>query len=122
MVCVIDTPPSLSGSIAAIQQADILIVPIVLGKDAANGLQRVREIRGRNDLRIVINDWEDSLNEKEVEEFLRANQFNIIGKVPKYKRIAYNLDHDLEWYFGMSEPIINYMLSLTKNLLAKPVE
>jgi len=121
MICVVDTPPSLTGSISAIRQAGILIVPIVPGKDAANGVQRVHEIRGKNDLRIVINDWDDSLNEKEVEEFLLANDYNIIGKLPRYKRLSYNLDHELEWHVGLTDTINNYILNLIKNLLAKPI-
>ena len=120
IICVVDTPPSLSGSIPAIQQADVIIVPIILGKDAAAGLERVRQVRGINDLRIVANDWDDSSNQKEVEEHLIASGYKIIYKLPKYKRITYNLDHDLEWHFGLTEPIINYILTLVKILIAKP--
>jgi cellulose biosynthesis protein BcsQ len=121
MICVVDTPPSLTGSIDAIKAADILIVPIVLGKDSAKGVMRVREIRGKNDLRIVANDWDGGQNQKEVGEFLLANQFNIIGNLPRYKRISYNLDHDAEWYSGLTEPITNYILNLVRSLLAKPI-
>ncbi|GHV47079.1 hypothetical protein FACS1894204_09980 [Synergistales bacterium] len=104
LLCVADTPPNLSKDVMqAIRSADILIVPVILGKHSVQGAMRIAEIRGQRDLRLVVNQWDASTVQKQAEEFLTAEGFKFYGRIPKYKRLAYNIDAGLDWHSGFSE-------------------
>jgi CO dehydrogenase nickel-insertion accessory protein CooC1 len=98
--CVVDTPANLEMSTPSIKAADILVVPVVLGKHAVQGVNRVLEIRGKNDLRIVANEWDDSEIQNEALEFLEEKQLTVYGKIPKYKKLAHNIDVGVNWDYG----------------------
>jgi MinD superfamily P-loop ATPase len=116
-LCVVDTPANLEMSTPAIKAADILVVPVVLGKHAVQGVHRVLEIRGKNDLRIIANEWDDSEIQNEAQEFLTKSQLTIYGRVPKYKRLAHNIDVGANWSYGLPEGPITLMVDLLNKLL-----
>jgi cellulose biosynthesis protein BcsQ len=119
-VCVIDTPPSLDkDTVNVVKIADLLIVPVILGKHSVQGVMRIAEIRGRKDLRLLINEWDTSSVQKQAESFLIEQGLNIVGKIPKYKRLAYNLDAGLDWFVGFSETQINGIVDILNQLLQK---
>ncbi|GHV37971.1 hypothetical protein FACS1894187_16010 [Synergistales bacterium] len=117
-LCIVDTPPSLNKEvIQVIKNADILIVPIILGKHSVQGVMRITEIRGKNDLRLVVNEWDASSIQKQSEEFLSEKGFKFFGKIPKYKRLAYNIDVGLDWYAGFTDPTIEKITDILNKLL-----
>jgi CO dehydrogenase nickel-insertion accessory protein CooC1 len=116
-ICVIDTPPNLEKSTAAIRAADILIVPVILGKHAVQGVGRVLEVRQKKDLRLIFNEWDESAIQIQSEQYLINEGFNIAGKLPKYKRLAYNVDAGIDWYAGFSETQIKLVVNILNNLL-----
>jgi cellulose biosynthesis protein BcsQ len=118
LACVVDTPPSLDeNTIKAVKAADLLIVPVVLGKHAVQGVMRIAEIRGGMDLRLLINEWDASIVQRQAESFLEEQKFNIVGKIPKYKRLAYNLDAGLEWFSGFPEAYAQIIAEILNKLL-----
>ena len=121
LICITDTPPSLSKDVMqAIRAADILIVPVVLGKHSVQGVMRVAEIRGRKgDLRLVANEWDASSVQKEAEEFLSEQNLTTYGKIPKYKRLAYNIDAGLDWYTGFPDKQIKKIVGVLDGLLQR---
>ena len=119
-LCIVDTPPSLDKDVMqAIRDADILVVPIVLGKHSVQGIMRVAEIRKEKDLRLVINEWDDSAVQKQAEKFLSAQGFKTYGKISKYKRLAYNIDAGLDWYAGFHEVQIKKIVGVLDELLKR---
>ena len=122
LLCIVDTPPNLDKDvIQAIRAADILIVPVVLGKHSVQGIIRIAEIRGKNDLRLVVNEWDSSVVQKQAEEFLMAQNFRFHGKIPKYKRLAYNIDAGLDWHTGFTESQIRKIVGILDELLKRQV-
>jgi MinD superfamily P-loop ATPase len=120
LLCVVDTPPNLDKNVMkAIQDADILVVPVVLGKHSVQGIMRIAEIRGKKDLRIVINEWDDSTVQKQGEEFLAMQEFKFYGKFAKYKRLAYNIDAGLAWYTGFPDSQVKKIIDIMDNLLKR---
>jgi cellulose biosynthesis protein BcsQ len=116
-ICVIDTPPNLEKSTAAIQAADVLIVPVILGKHSVQGVGRVVEIRQKKDIRLVFNEWDDSAIQHQSEQFLNEEGFEVAGKMPKYKRLAYNIDAGLDWYNGFPEAQMKLVMDILNKLL-----
>jgi len=117
-LCVVDTPPSLDKDVMeATRIADILVVPVILGKHSVQGIMRVAEIRGKKDLRIVANEWDASIVQKQAEEFLTEQNFKFYGKIPKYKRLAYNIDAGLDWYTGFPNTQIKKIAGILSELL-----
>jgi CO dehydrogenase nickel-insertion accessory protein CooC1 len=100
IICVVDTPSDLGKSIEAIKAADILIVPIIIGAHAIQGFSRVKEIRGDKDLRVVLNQWENSAITRAGEEQLALKGVTVTAKIPRYLRLHYNLDSKQDWYTG----------------------
>jgi MinD superfamily P-loop ATPase len=93
---IVDTPPNIRGEVTesirtAIKDADILVVPVILGKYSVQGVNRVAETRGSKDLSIILNDWNGSLIEKQAEEFLISEGFKIVGKLGRYRRVSRNI-------------------------------
>ena len=121
LVCIADTPPNLNKDVMqAIRTADILIVPVVLGKHSVQGVMRVAEIRGgKDDLRLVANEWDASAVQKEAEEFLSTQKLTTYGKIPKYKRLAYNIDAGLDWYTGFPDKQIKKIVGVLDGLLQR---
>ena len=118
LLCIVDTPPSLDKDVMqAVRSADILIAPVVLGKHSVQGVMRIAEIRGKKDLRLVSNEWDSSIVQKQAEIFLAEQGFKIVGKIPKYKRLAYNIDAGLDWYTGFSEEQIKKIIGMLDRLL-----
>ena len=119
LFCIVDTPSSLNDDvIQAIRSADILIVPVVLGKHAVQGIMRIAETRGKNDLRLVVNEWDSSIVQKQAEKFLTSQGFKFYGKIPKYKRLAYNIDDGLDfWYTGFPVSTIKKITGILSGLL-----
>jgi cellulose biosynthesis protein BcsQ len=116
--CVVDTPPSLDpDTVRAILKADMLIVPIILGKHSVQGLLRIAEIRGRGNLKIVLNEWDNSTVQKQAEQHLKQSGFNIVGRLKKYKRLAFNMDAGDDWFAGFSEQQAKQIGSLLNKLL-----
>lgn len=123
LVGVVDTPPSLDSSlIEAIKKADRLVVPIVLGKHSVQGVLRIAELRGNvKDMRILINEWDASAAQKEAEAHLIKAGFAIIGKIPRYKRLAYNIDLGIDWFYGFPETHVEKIIKILNGLLVKKV-
>jgi MinD superfamily P-loop ATPase len=120
LLCIVDTPPNLDKNvIQAIQTADVLIVPVVLGKHSVQGIMRIAEIRGKRDLRIVVNEWDASIVQKQAEEFLISQEFKFYGKIPKYKRLAYNIDAGLDWYSGFPDSQVQKIIDILNDLLKR---
>ena len=117
LLCVVDTPPSLDKDVMqATRSAYILIVPVILGKHSVQGMMRIAEIRGKKDLRIVANEWDASAVQKQAEEFLTGQKFKFYGKIPKYKRLAYNIDAGLDWYTGFPDTQIKKIVGILNRL------
>jgi spore coat protein CotF len=70
-------------------------------------------------LRLVINEWDSSTVQKEAEEYLIAQEFKAYGKIPKYKRLAYNIDTGLDWYTGFPNSQIKKILEILNALLKR---
>lgn len=120
LLCIVDTPPSLDKEVMqAIRNADILVVPVILGKHSVQGVMRIAEIRGQNDLKLVVNEWDASTVQKQAEGYLTDQGFKFIGKIPKYKRLAYNIDAGLDWYSGFPEVQVKKMVNILNGLLKK---
>jgi cellulose biosynthesis protein BcsQ len=120
LLCIVDTPPSLNKDVMqAIRGADILIVPVVLGKHSVQGVMRIEEIREKNDLRMVINEWDASTVQKQAEAFLSAQGLKSYGKIPKYKRLAYNIDAGLDWYTGFPDALVKKVAGIFNELLKR---
>jgi cellulose biosynthesis protein BcsQ len=125
LLCIVDTPPNLDKDVMqAIRSADILIVPVILGKHAVQGLMRIAEIREKKDLRLkdlrlIVNEWGSSFVQKQGEEFLTEQKFKFYGKMPKYKRLAYNIDAGLDWYTGFSESQVKNITEILNDLLKR---
>lgn len=118
LLCMVDTPPSLDKDvIQAIRSADILIVPVILGKHSVQGVMRIAEIREKKDLRLLVNEWDASIVQKQAEGFLLEQGLKIVGKIPKYKRLAYNIDAGLDWYSGFPETQIKKLIGIFNALL-----
>jgi cellulose biosynthesis protein BcsQ len=118
-LCVVDTPPYLDEALMnVIKRADRLVVPITLGKHAVQGVSRIAELRGKQDTKFVINAYDDSTIQKQAKEFLAGQGFKFVGIIPRYKRLAYNIDCGLPWVTGFSpahvEGIEKILASLTK--------
>jgi CO dehydrogenase nickel-insertion accessory protein CooC1 len=116
-LCVVDTPANLEVSTPSIKAADILVVPVVLGKHAVQGVHRVLEIREKRDLRIVANEWDDSEIQNEALDFLNQSQLEIYGKIPKYKKLAHNIDTGINWDYGLPEGPIKLIIEVLVKLL-----
>jgi MinD superfamily P-loop ATPase len=118
LLCIVDTPPSLDKDVIyAIRNANILVVPVILGKHSVQGVMRVAEIRNKDDLCIVANEWDDSTVQRQAEGFLNEQGFKFLGKLPKYKRLAYNIDAKLDWYTGFPETHIKKIVAIFDRLL-----
>lgn len=118
LLCIVDTPPSLDKDvIQAIRSADILIVPVILGKHSVQGVMRVAEIRGTKNFKLLVNEWDASIVQKQAEWFLNEQGFKIVGKIPKYKRLAYNVDAGIDWYSGFSDEQIKKITHIFNSLL-----
>jgi MinD superfamily P-loop ATPase len=122
-VGVVDTPPALNdASIDAIKRADILVMPIVLGQEAAQGAYRVAQLRGIDricDIRAFINWWDSSVVQKESETFLTEKGFQFLGRIPHYKRLAYNMDAKIDWYYGFTQSQVIQFVDIFKSILKK---
>jgi MinD superfamily P-loop ATPase len=119
LLCIVDTPPSLNKDVMqAIRGADILVVPVVLGKHSVQGVMRIAEIREKKDLRMVINEWDASIVQKQAEAFLSEQGLKSYGKIPKYKRLAYNIDAGLDWYTGFTDAHVKKVAGIFNKLLA----
>jgi hypothetical protein len=118
VICVVDTPSDLGKSIEAITLADLLIVPIIIGAHAIQGFSRVKEIRGDKDLRVVLNQWENSAITRAGEEQLKLRGISVTAKIPRYLRLHFNLDSKQEWYAGFRlaerKKIMNAIAQLIK--------
>jgi cellulose biosynthesis protein BcsQ len=120
LLCIADTPPRLDKEVMqAIRSANILIVPVILGKHSVQGVMRIAEIRKRQDIRLVVNEWDASAVQKQAETFLAVQGFKLYGKIPKYKRLAYNIDAGLDWFTGFSEVQIKKIVGIFSELLKK---
>jgi cellulose biosynthesis protein BcsQ len=120
LLCVVDTPPSLDKDvIQAIRGADVLIVPVILGKHSVQGVMRIAEIRESRDLRLLVNQWDASAVQKQAEEFLAAQGFKFYGKIPKYKRLAYNIDAGIDWASGFPDDQAEKMADILNRLLKR---
>ena len=120
LLFIVDTPPSLNKDVMqAIINADILIVPVILGKHAVQGLMRIAEIRGKKDLRLVVNEWDSSIVQKQSEKYLTEQGFKFYGKIPKYKRLAYNIDAGLDWYTGFPDAQVKKTVDILNKLLKR---
>jgi cellulose biosynthesis protein BcsQ len=102
-IWIVDTPPSLDASKNAIHAADVLVVPVGLGKHAVHGLNRVAEVRGKKDLKVIINDWNGGLAQQKAESYLVQEGFDVIGRLGRYLRIVNNIDSHLKWNSGLSK-------------------
>jgi cellulose biosynthesis protein BcsQ len=122
-VGVVDTPPALNdATIDAIKRADILVMPIILGQEAAQGAFRVAQLRGIErvgDIRAYINWWDTSVVQKESETFLLESGFQFLGRIPHYKRLAYNMDAKIDWYYGFTQSQVIQFVDIFKKILKK---
>jgi cellulose biosynthesis protein BcsQ len=118
-LCVIDTPPYLDENLmSVIKCVDRLIVPITLGKHAVQGVRRICELRGQQDTKFVINAYDDSTIQKQAKDFLIGQGFEFVGTIPRYKRLAYNIDCNLPWFSGFS-PIYTKQIKQILNDLVR---
>jgi cellulose biosynthesis protein BcsQ len=117
-IWIVDTPPHLDASVEAIHAADVLVVPIGLGKHSVHGLNRVTEVRGKKDLKVIVNDWGGGLAQQKAENHLLSEGFNVIGRLGRYLRIVNNIDAHLKWNSGLSkkqtDAIISVLLKVFK--------
>jgi cellulose biosynthesis protein BcsQ len=117
-IWIVDTPPLLDASKEAIRAADILVVPIGLGKHSVHGLNRVSEVRGKKDLRVIINDWGGGLAQQKAETHLVDEGYNVIGRLGRYLRIVNNIDSHLKWNTGLpkqqTDSIVSVLLKVFK--------
>jgi cellulose biosynthesis protein BcsQ len=120
-ICVVDTPPSISEEVVGvIRRADLLVVPVVLGRYSVEGMLRVAGIRGvKSDLRIIINEWEESAVQKQAKAYLEEHGFNIVGSIKKYRRLAYNMDAGLRWFSGFHSAQIGKIAEVLDRLLSE---
>jgi MinD superfamily P-loop ATPase len=117
VICVVDTPSDLGKSIEAIKKADLLIVPIIIGVHAIQGFGRVQEIRENKDLRVVLNQWENSAIARAGEEQLKSRGVKITAKIPRFLRLHYNFDSKQEWYTGFRASERKKIMDAVKQLL-----
>jgi cellulose biosynthesis protein BcsQ len=101
-VYVIDTPPNIHISTPAIKSADYVIVPVADGKHSVHGLNSIAKIREKNDLRVVINEWNGHKQQVIVEEYLGEHGYKVVAKLPKYLRVMNNVDSYASWYAGLT--------------------
>ena len=117
VLCVVDTPPHLDDNLMeVIKSADSLIVPITLGKHAVQGVRRIAELRDKQDTRFVVNAYDESTIQKQSRDFLQEKGFKFSGIIPRYKRLAYNVDCGLPWYTGFPPEHIKYIERTLENL------
>ncbi|MDR1740504.1 MAG: ParA family protein [Synergistaceae bacterium] len=121
-LCVVDTPPSLDDDvIRAVKMADVLVVPVVPCKHSAQNAANIAEIRERRDgLRVVLNQWDASLAQKQARSFLNDRGFRFYGIMPKYKRVAHNIDAGLDWRHDVFEEQTLEIIGILKGLLSGP--
>jgi hypothetical protein len=100
-IWIVDTPPLLDASEEAIRTADVLVVPIGLWKHAVHGLNRVMEIRGKRDMRVIINEWCGGLAQQKAEAYLISEGFDVVGRLRRYLRIGNNIDSHSKWNAGL---------------------
>ena len=100
---VFDTSADLIESTPAIVQADILVCPIEAGKWAVEGLQRVEQVRGKRDMKVILNKCRDSGKHQQLEEDLRKAGYNVIGKVKYLEQLANNIDNIDDWHHRLSK-------------------
>ena len=116
-VCVVDTPPYLDdGLITVIQQADCLVVPVQLGRNAIQGVGRMREIRGDKETRYVINGYDDSYIQQQGKEYLKEQGYEICGVIPRYKRLSCNIDCMASWSDGFAQSQIDQIKMVLANI------
>jgi cellulose biosynthesis protein BcsQ len=116
-IWIVDTPPLLDASKEAIQIADILVVPVGLGKHAVHGLNRVAQIRGKKDLKVIINDWGGGLAQQKAESHLVSEGFNVIGRLGRYLRIVNNIDSHVKWSNGLAKQQADMIISVLLKIL-----
>ena len=118
VICVVDTPPHLDESLMeVIRRADRLIVPITLGKHAVQGVRRIAELRDRQDTKFVVNAYDESTIQKQSRDFLQEQGFKFSGVIPRYKRLAYNVDCGLSWHTGFPPAHIKFIEKTLDNLI-----
>jgi cellulose biosynthesis protein BcsQ len=117
-ICIVDTPPHLDENLMnVITCADRLVVPITLGKHAVQGVRRIGELRGKHDSKFVINAYDDSTIQRQAKDFLISQGFEFVGTIPRYKRLAYNIDCNLPWIAGFSPVHIKQIKKILNDLV-----
>jgi cellulose biosynthesis protein BcsQ len=104
---IVDTPPNIRETTDIVRQAiidaDLLIVPVILSKYSVQGVNRVAETRGKKDMKIILNDWNDTMIEKQAEVYLKDEGFNIIGKLTRNRRVSRNIEALERWDSGLQK-------------------
>jgi MinD superfamily P-loop ATPase len=104
---IVDTPPNIRETTDIVRQAiidaDLLIVPVILSKYSVQGVNRVAETRDKKDMKIILNDWNDTLIEKQAEAYLKDEGFNIIGKLTRNRRVSRNIEAFERWDSGLQK-------------------
>jgi cellulose biosynthesis protein BcsQ len=117
-LCIVDTPPYLDETLmSVIKRADRLVVPITLGKHAVQGVGRIAELRDKKDTKFVINAYDDSTIQKQAKDFLTGQGFKFVGIIPRYKRLAYNIDCGLPWLAGFPAAHVESIEKILDNLV-----
>ena len=102
-LCIVDTSPNLIENMPLIRRADIVIVPLGEGLHALHGLKRIHTVRGKQDLKVIINEWQNTSLQRRIEKHLKQEGYNIVGHLPKYQRIMNNLDTHRSWKYGLTK-------------------
>jgi MinD superfamily P-loop ATPase len=100
---IIDTSPDILENVEVIKKADIVVVPVGKGLHSLHGLKRIHEIRGKQDIKVILNEWSATSSQRKIEDNLKKEGYNVIGHMPLYQRIMNNLDAYLSWDYGLTK-------------------
>ena len=114
---IVDTSPDIVENILVIQKADIVVVPVGKGLHSLHGLKRIHEIRGKQDIKVILNEWSATSSQRKIEDNLKKEGYNLIGHIPTYQRIMNNLDAYLPWDYGLTKKQAQNVFNVLLNIL-----